>query len=127
MVLLVGVRAWTGGYIVRAEGVGWGWLGERRGGEGKGEEGEGEENNVVVVTVWDEQVIATVVLRVVQRRAWVRAWTTKLKYRGAGVGRAVLEEAVRVAVGEYGCVRVEFAEDHASECVLILLVFLFFF
>lgn len=106
MLGLVGVRAFTGVYLVRAEGVGWGWL-----------EGERKGESVVVVTVWGEQVIATVVLSVVEseRKAWVRAWTTMLRYRGAGVGRGVLEEAVRVAVRGYGCREVEFGEDHASE------------
>lgn len=149
MLGLVGVRAFTGVYLVRAEGVGWGWLYEgikkgkmedvRMGMEVRGErnrEGEEEEKEkvemenddddevvvVVVVTVWDERVIATVVLNVdrLQRKGMVRAWTTMLKYRGAGVGRGVLEEAVRVAVREYGCRKVEFGKDHASE-------FFFFF
>ena len=131
---LVGVRAFTSKYLERAERVGWEWLFEgsekrerakmevKRGEEeDKGEEDNEEEEKevkvVVVVTVWDEKVIATVVMNVdrPQRKAVVRAWTTLLKYRGVGIGKGVLEEAVRVAVKKYGCRKVEFAGDHASE------------
>lgn len=132
MLGLVGVRAFTGVYLVRAEKIGWGWLNEglKKGevGTGKRERERGEEHGeggkdelevevVVVVTVWDERVIATVVMNVdrSRRKALVRAWTTMLKYRGAGVGRGVLEEAVKVAVRGYGCKEMEFGEDHASE------------
>lgn len=52
-------------------------------------------------------------------RALVRAWTVQRKYRGQGVGGALLDEAVRVARARGGKNRegevLEFAEEHASE------------
>jgi GNAT superfamily N-acetyltransferase len=119
MAALVGVRGWTGRYLTQAESIGWAWLGD------VDVDGDGDERNVVVVSVWGDQVIAAVVMRVVksERRGWIRAWTTKLKYRAHGVGKAVLEEAVRVAVGGLGCTKVEFDEGHASEWFFIFIFF----
>ncbi|KAL9594297.1 MAG: hypothetical protein Q9219_007107 [cf. Caloplaca sp. 3 TL-2023] len=77
--------------------------------------------NVVVVSKWgEEEIIGALVLRVLKRekRAIVRAWTVKLKYRGHGVGRGLLEEGVRVAVtrscGGGGDGKVEFDGGHAN-------------
>ena len=44
----------------------------------------------------------------------MRGWTVKLKYRGKGVGKGLLEEAVKVA-GERGADGIVFAADHASK------------
>ena len=115
MSLLVAVRGLTGGYLVHAEKIGWAWLGEGEDGDaGKGKK-KGDEV-VVVVSEWGEKIIGTVVLRLVkkERRAYVKAWTTGLKYRGKGIGRGLLEEGVRVAA-ERGCRGVEFDDDHASK------------
>ncbi|KAI4096862.1 MAG: hypothetical protein LQ344_000662 [Seirophora lacunosa] len=64
--------------------------------------------NVVVVTRWggaddkDNNIIGALVMRVwrKERKALVRAWTVERRYRGHGVGRALLEEGVRVAKGK---------------------------
>ena len=148
MAMLVGVRWVAGGYLSRAEEVGWGFL---SGGDGKGGEGmEGvEKRDTVLVTLYGDVVIGCVVLRIVlgererererdrererekgkgrkkvggggggggnAKKGLIRAWTVGLRWRGRGVGRGLLEEAVRVAVVERGCETVEFAEVHASE------------
>ncbi|KAL8930987.1 MAG: hypothetical protein Q9208_000088 [Pyrenodesmia sp. 3 TL-2023] len=65
-----------------------------------------EVENVVVVTKWGEdEIIGALVMRVLrkEKKAVVRAWTVKGRYRGHGVGRGLLEEGVRVA-REKGCV-----------------------
>ncbi|KAL8713075.1 MAG: hypothetical protein Q9220_002935 [cf. Caloplaca sp. 1 TL-2023] len=81
-------------------------------------------DNIVIVTKWgEEEIIGALVMRVLRRekRCVIRAWTVKLKYRGKGVGRGLLEEAVRVA-REKGVVvegKVGFEEGHASECFFV--------
>ncbi|KAL8993270.1 MAG: hypothetical protein Q9169_006469 [Polycauliona sp. 2 TL-2023] len=72
--------------------------------------------NLVVVSKWgEEEIIGALVMRVLrkEKKVVVRAWTVKLKYRGKGVGRGLLEECVRVAK-EMGCGRVEFEREHAN-------------
>lgn len=129
MSLLVAVRGATGGYLAAAEEIGWVWL--DRGGRGdEAAEDEGSKSQakdpgdetVVLVTLWGEEVIGTVVLRILKReqRALVRAWTVGLRYRGKGVGRALLEEGVKTAAGK-GCGEVEFDQGHASEFLFFLL------
>ncbi|KAL8677322.1 MAG: hypothetical protein Q9186_006234 [Xanthomendoza sp. 1 TL-2023] len=74
--------------------------------------------NVVIVSKWGEdEIIGALVMRVSrkEKKAVVRAWTVKLRYRGKGVGRGLLEEGVRVACGgERGCMGVEFERGHAN-------------
>ncbi|KAI4206130.1 MAG: hypothetical protein LQ346_001273 [Caloplaca aetnensis] len=73
-----------------------------RGGAQEGKEVE----NVTVVTKWGEdEIIGALVMRVLrkEKRAVIRAWTVKGRYRRHGVGRGLLEEGVRVA-REMGCV-----------------------
>ncbi|MCJ1470563.1 hypothetical protein MMC07_009209 [Pseudocyphellaria aurata] len=118
MSLLVAVRGATGGYLVAAEEIGWKWLedgnpGEDDGGKGKGRSGD---ETVVLVTVWGEEIIGALAMRVLKRekRALVRAWTVGLKFRGKGVGKALLEDGVRLAMTERGCRGVEFDERHAN-------------
>lgn len=81
----------------------------------------------MLVTRFGEEVIGVCLVewvsgetgsgRAKRKRAWrgeIRAWTVRLKYRGKGVGSALLE----VAVGEArrkGAAGLEFAEGHASE------------
>ncbi|MCJ1398426.1 hypothetical protein MMC11_001624 [Xylographa trunciseda] len=87
MALLLGVRWLAGGYLELAERVGWPWLGE----------------DEVWVSLWgtDEQVVGAVVVRTERegkrrRRGVVRGWTVRLRERGRGVGRGLLEEVGRV-------------------------------
>ncbi|KAF2273539.1 acetyltransferas-like protein [Westerdykella ornata] len=110
-IYLVAIRFAVGGYLALAEQIGWDWLGEDR----------------VLVVKWGEEIIGAVVLgwadnsegarkRGTRRRrgkAVVRAWTVKLKYRGKGVGEALLEEAVKVA-GERGADGIVWDGEHAN-------------
>lgn len=69
-----------------------------------------------MVTKWGEdEIIGALVMKVLkrERKAVLRAWTVKLRYRGREVGRGLLEEGVRVAVAK-GCTGVEFDGGHAS-------------
>ena len=110
MAALVAVRGAVGPYLVQAEKVNWDWVGE----------------DALVVTRFGDEVIGALVLgwdgagekgRGKRRKGGVglvRAWTVKLRYRGRGEGRALLEEAVKV-VKERGGDGVGFAENHVCE------------
>ena len=90
MVLFVGVRALSGGYLALAERVGWDWLGA----------------DEVLVSEWGTAMIGAVVFREEKGekrggrrrggRGVVRAWTVRLRERGRGVGRGLVEEVCRV-------------------------------
>ncbi len=127
MAALVAVRGATGGYLVAAEKLGWKWLEaeaeEEQGGNGK-TRGKRDET-VILITMFGEEVIATVVAKVLkkEKRALVRAWTTRLKYRGKGVGKDLLEQVVRIAIEEMGCKDVLFDEKHASKSFFLFFVF----
>lgn len=107
---LAAIQFITRGYIFHAERLKWEWLGE----------------DTVLVTKFGDEVIGAVVLgwekgekgtrRKKSGRGIVRAWTVRLKYRHKGVGRALLEETVKLA-GERGGDGIEFAEDHASKSI----------
>jgi hypothetical protein len=110
MTALVAVRGAVNPYLLQAERVNWDWVGE----------------DALVVTRFGDEVIGALVLgwdgagekgRGKRRKGGVglvRAWTVKLRYRGRGEGRALLEEAVRV-VKERGGDGVGFAENHVCE------------
>ncbi|KAL2356715.1 hypothetical protein BJ546DRAFT_825670, partial [Cryomyces antarcticus] len=109
MAALVIVRWATSGYILMAEEVGWDWLGK---------------DDTALVTKFGDDIIGVCVLEWVKSgsisggrkrgkvKGEVKAWTVGLKYRGKGVGTALLEEAVAL-VQSRGGDSVEFAEDHA--------------
>lgn len=109
MALLALCRWLTQGYLHTAEDVDWSWV---RGGD-------------VFVTKFGHEIIGAAVVEWVsgessrqkRKKAWrgeIRAWTVRLKYRGKGVGTALLEDVVKEA-GRKGAESLEFAEDHASE------------
>ncbi|KAK4893082.1 hypothetical protein LTR28_002228, partial [Elasticomyces elasticus] len=91
MATLAGVRWLTAAYIFRAEDISWAWLGA---------------SSDVLVTKFGDEVIGALVLGWAggeqragrRKKSWrgdVRAWTVRLRYRGKGVGRALLEDAVQ--------------------------------
>ncbi|KAK8160830.1 hypothetical protein BKA80DRAFT_109055 [Phyllosticta citrichinensis] len=111
MALLIAVRLITGRYISLAEEINWSFL---------------DDADSILVTRFGERIIGVLVLgwagpnmqgnRAQRRRKGkgaVKAWTVLLKYRGKGVGLALLEEAVRETVRR-GRESVEFADDHAN-------------
>ncbi|KAI9787202.1 MAG: hypothetical protein M1839_003437 [Geoglossum umbratile] len=102
MAFLVAARWLTGEYIHAAEAVRWTWL---------------HDDDLVVVTRFGDEIIGVVAVRFAAEghRAEVRGWSVRLRFRGKGVGGALLEEAVRLArerVGREG--EVVFADDHAN-------------
>jgi Acetyltransferase (GNAT) family len=103
MAFLVAARWATSGYLRAAEGLRWSWL---------------EEEDLVVVTRFGEEIIGVAVIRIMDEgaRAEVRGWAVRMRFRGKGVGGALLEEGVRLArekMGEEG--EIVFADDHASQ------------
>jgi len=111
MSALITVRMFTGPYLQAAETV-------------KEELVFGAD---VFITKFGSEIIGTCIMIVVPteskknqkrktNRAIIRGWAVRLRYRGKGVGTALLEEAVAEAK-KRGCDEIEFAEDHPSKLV----------
>ncbi|KAI9731343.1 MAG: hypothetical protein M1834_005246 [Cirrosporium novae-zelandiae] len=135
MTALIAIRWATSGYIARAEEVGtWGWLRTgylssppcstfssypflsffATGNQTQSPLDEGED--IIWTTTYGNTTISVLLVRFIgvggrrgrkrgAGKAVVRAWTTKLRYRGKDVGRAILEEGVRWGVRERGVER----------------------
>ena len=122
MAFLLAVRVLSGPYLTHAENINWNWLVE-----GSSSAGNNESNNkknkgeelVVLVMKWGEEIIGALAMRTSKRdrRAYIKAWTVKLRFRCKDIGRGLLEEATRIAMTEKGCRGIEFDEEHASEFV----------
>lgn len=108
---LLAVRYVTSAYIQRAESTNWiTWL-----------KGPGGKDDVVFGARYGTEIIAALVLRVPDKKdakdckAVVRAWTTRKRYRGKGLGGDMLLETVKFAKKARGeACDVVFAEDHAN-------------
>ena len=114
MAFLVSVRWFAGPYVEAAEKVG---LNIFRGSE-------------VLVTKYGSEVIGCAIYAFVplpgeakgnsggrKRKGYrceIRGWAVRIRYRGKGVGTALLEDCVKEAKAK-GCEAIEFAEDHPSE------------
>lgn len=131
MTLLLGTRWLTRGYIDAAERINWAWLtdtvspvssptsnhnhtysnGHKRGRSAT------TEDPILMVTKWGEEIIGALVIRVSKRekKGFVRAWTVARRYRGKGVGKDLLQEGVKVAMGKAGVKGVEFEVENARE------------
>ncbi|KAK5165194.1 uncharacterized protein LTR77_009292 [Saxophila tyrrhenica] len=104
---LVLIRFLTQDYLLAAEEINWAWLGDAD----------------MIVTKFGDEVIGTVVVEWVsgeargkRKKAWkgeIKAWTVRLRYRRKGVGRALLEEAVKES-RKKGAEGIEFQEGHAN-------------
>jgi GNAT superfamily N-acetyltransferase len=133
---LVSVRWVTAGYLVMAEERGtWAWLNR-----GLGEE---KERDCVIVSRFGEEIIGALVLRFTnldtdeqavnkkksrtrgskREKGEIRAWTTKLRYRGKGVGTGLLEEACRICK-ERGVEEIGLASEHANSGRVLWVVFI---
>ncbi|KAF1821524.1 uncharacterized protein K489DRAFT_410984 [Dissoconium aciculare CBS 342.82] len=123
------VRMVTQGYIARAESYGLDWLdgggADAAGGVGGGgkEKKKQQQPADVWVTRFGDEVIGAIVVdwradaRTGETQGRIKGWAVRLRYRGRGVGAALLEEVVRAARarglrGEAEAV--VFAEDHAN-------------
>ena len=110
MMFLVGCRYLTQNYLIAAEDINWQWLGE---------------SAEIFITKFGDEIIGTVIVEWVsedsrprRKRAWrgeIKGWAVRLRYRGKGVGSALLEEAVK-EFRKKGADTIEFAEEHASKC-----------
>lgn len=86
------------------------------------------DNAGVLVTKFGDEVIGALIIAWVpaesrgkRRKGYkgeIRGWAVRLRYRGKGVGTALLEDAVEEA-RKKGVESVEFADDHASEYLLL--------
>jgi hypothetical protein len=125
MAYLLAIRYFTSGYIQIAESMGWDWLVSPDTGD----------EDVVIGTRFGSELIGALFLRVEppssshrgKRRGTlrggkgvIRAWTTKLRYRGKGVGADMLQEAVRVTRERCGRdAEVGFAAEHANSQMVL--------
>lgn len=117
MACLVGVRALTNEYLILAEGINWGYL------------DNGEEDDLLIGSIFGDEIIGVAVLRLERNgnkkrkmggKGFVRAWTTKLKYRGKGVATGLLEEVVRVTREKVGnSAEIGFAVEHANSRMVL--------
>ena len=152
MAALLGVRYVVQEYLSSAEQINFAWL--RRGCLLDGEEGEedkggerpaAQEDDEILITKFGDEVIGTLVVRLVptistgegtkasgrKRRAGkgvFRAWTVRLKYRRKGVGGALLVDGVRLVRERLGReAAVVWARDHASQFFFSFFLFFYFF
>ena len=133
---LLTIRYLTAGYVRLAEEIPWSnWLRSPETGD----------NDVVIGARFGEQLVGALVLRlqpspVVYQsssghsrkrsrggasslrggRGIIRAWTTKLKYRGTGIGGDLLQTAVKLTKEKCGRdAEVGFAKEHANSTMLL--------
>ncbi|KOS17405.1 hypothetical protein ESCO_006443 [Escovopsis weberi] len=134
IVYLSTTRYFTAAYIQRAEAFRWkSWIG---GGEEdhhqeqsdikeehqhrhakKERKRDAREEDTVLAAVYGQEIIGALVLRLEapRRRGLIRAWTTKARYRGKGVGSDLLQLAARTTRERLGPgAGVDFAADHAN-------------
>jgi len=108
MILLVLCRRISAPYVVEAEGINFEWLGEAQ----------------MIVTKFGDEIMGTVVIDWISpdskqkkkkvQKGEIKGWAVRMRYRGKGVGSALLEEAVKESQKK-GAETIEFAADHASE------------
>ncbi|KAI1041442.1 hypothetical protein LB505_005677 [Fusarium chuoi] len=103
---LVAIRYFTSAYIRIAEETNWlDWMKK-----------DGVEDTIIGAR-FGKDIIAAAVLRLEKSNntAFIRAWTTRARYRRRGLGGDVLRESVGIAKQKLGknCT-VEFAHDHAN-------------
>ncbi|KAH7160758.1 hypothetical protein EDB81DRAFT_642581 [Dactylonectria macrodidyma] len=132
MSYLMGIRYLAGGYVSLAERLRWGWL----------RADDGEEDTILAAR-YNDEIIGSLVLRLEPNPAAlagpkrkyrsvalrggkgvIRAWTTSLRYRGKGVGKDLLFEAVRITKERCGRdAEVGFAQEHANSAMLLPSIF----
>ncbi|KAF5238166.1 hypothetical protein FAUST_5680 [Fusarium austroamericanum] len=108
---LVAIRYFTSAYIRVAEETDWlDWIKE----------------DTIIGARFGDEIIGAVILRLdrAEKKAIIRGWTTRARYRGRGLGGDVLNESVKIAKGVLGkdCT-VEFAPDHANSHMPLYSIF----
>ncbi|KAI1430341.1 hypothetical protein F5Y12DRAFT_17771 [Xylaria sp. FL1777] len=138
MTYLLGIRYFTGGYIQAAEELRWSWLSPT-----SSPDPSPSEQDLILGVQFGDQLIGALVLRLEPSpssthtsgagnrrrsrtsllrggRGVIRAWTVKLKYRGQGVARDLLHEAVRLTRERCGRdAEVGFAAEHANSKMVL--------
>ncbi|TAQ86468.1 hypothetical protein B7494_g5207 [Chlorociboria aeruginascens] len=129
MALLVGVRGVTSGYLNLAEEFSWKFA--------RNEDGD---EDTIIGSRYGDEIIGALILRLERAgngsgkkqakkgktggKGVVRAWSTKLRYRGTGVGTELLEEAVRVTRDTLGnSAEIGFAAEHANSKMVLPAIF----
>jgi hypothetical protein len=126
MIYLMSIRYVAAPYIKLAEDMGWDWL--------VAEDGE---EDIVIGTRFGKEIIGALVLHLEANpslagkkktrslalkggRGLIRGWTTRLKYRGKGVGVDMLHEAVQITRERCGKdAEVGFAQEHANSTMVL--------
>ncbi|KAI1268881.1 hypothetical protein F5Y18DRAFT_170574 [Xylariaceae sp. FL1019] len=145
MTYLLSIRYFTGPYIQAAESLQWSWL--RPSSTMPTNIPSPSEEDLILGVKFGKQLIGALVLRLEPSpsttnsssgghkrrsrssllrggRGVVRAWTVKLRYRGQGVGRDLLHDAVRVTRERCGReAEVGFAAEHANSTVVLPEIF----
>ena len=131
MSYLMGIRYFASGYVTLAEQLRWAWL-----------QAEDGEEDMVLGARYDDEIIGALVLRLEQNptlfmgkkrkgsfsfkggKGVIRAWTTLFKYRGRGVGKDLLYEAIRITKERCGKdAEIGFAKEHANSVMLLPEIF----
>lgn len=131
MTYLLAIRYAASPYIRRAEELGWSFL------VSEDNNGGGEED-LVLGSKYGGEVIGALVLRLEPSghasggkkksraaslkggKGVIRAWTTRLRYRGKGVGGDLLRESVRITKERCGRdAEVGFAKEHANSYMVV--------
>lgn len=125
MAALVAVRGITRAYITFAEELNWNWI-----------KNEDAEDDIIIGSRYGEDIIGAAILRLERNvhgsgkkkaknsktggKGLVRAWTTKLRYRGTGVGTELLEQVVKVTRDKLGnSAEIGFAAEHANSRMVL--------